>query len=617
MANRAYKNFTGDRGEYRAIAQLLETGAAINSLTSADTGWDLHLHLPEEPLAFLDNMQLSRATKGWKLSGRIAHVQVKSMELSSYPSLARGTVNGWIAGSTYGVPTFVLLLKAEDDIEFVDIADLVLFITQSDADAQAWKSGTEVGPVKLGKVRRRRFDPVNFSAIAHLYLTYPVLMSTVGSMVNDVLWSTPRTEEGSRALRKLVVALVDGHASETLAHAIGVGFTDDRYEFLGKVTSSLCKDSDWLDLNRDKILTDLAEPDSAEGISPKLYASVGSPGEDDDLSKFLTLIVRVSAKLASNSRSPRVNPAEFDDLNRRFYSQPGPEEYFDNRYNALMRHIGRKLPTDDATHEQGEPSVTEGPDNYSEDASEAAAKRDRFASLDATVLLHHAAETFTRLYLAHADRNPCPWVALTEMKQKGVFARKLRSLRERLQGQDKDLLDDLTEVFTRAGPSEPVGGTAAKQSWAGHREALAILLEFCVIHLLDDSNLYNAAKHGFGVSAHDGAMVLGDSKTEDDPYISFLDFNPREELPWTLVKTWVDPGRYLAVVLLISQQLGNLWKCASDHHSKDEVVGGDLDPEVVRQAIEDPALEVDTFSISTELRLDEDDQPPSPVGIYQ
>lgn len=79
MAYRSWGNFQGDRGEIEALSELLKTGAAINTLTASDTGWDLHLHLPEhsmfidtDPPSEVDNRYLK-----WRLSGRTAHVQVK------------------------------------------------------------------------------------------------------------------------------------------------------------------------------------------------------------------------------------------------------------------------------------------------------------------------------------------------------------------------------------------------------------------------------------------------------------------------------------------------------------------------------------------------------------
>ncbi|TFB50260.1 hypothetical protein [Cryobacterium tagatosivorans] len=301
--------------------------------------------------------------------------------------------------------------------------------------------------------------------------------------------------------------------------------------------------------------------------------------------------------------SPKVHPAEFDELNRRFYSRPGPNEYFDNRFTALVRHLGRELPTEKTEYKYGELSVIVGPGDSSSDDGPDTEERDRFAALDATVLLHHASESLARLYLAHADRNPCPWVALAEMKQPRVFPAKLRSLRDRLQDGDAELLDDLMEVFTYSKTYKAWGDTATPESWAQHREAIAVLMEFAVTRLLDDSNLYNSAKHGFGVSAGEAGLAFGDLIKHDGPAISFLDYSPRADTPWSLSTTWVDPERYLASVFLISQQLANLWNCARAHyrHEKRGPFGiANLDPESVRKAIRDaaPGFHVSTMAMS-------------------
>lgn len=274
------------------MIELLETGAAINSLSSSDTGWDLHLHMPEEPLAFLPEMILSQAKRGWKLGGRIVHVQVKSMKLSGYPSLNRGTVDGWIAGSKVGVPTFVLMLTAKG-IQFADVADLVRYVDGPTA---------KPGKVKLSSIRRRPFHKVTFSAIAHLYLTYPALMSTRGGEINEVLWSKPQSAAGAEAIRALVIALVDGHAAST-AILRGGPDSDDRQKRVGDVAFCLSQDEGWVDANRNLMLESLSEPDFAEGIEPVLYQLPRSRGADDDLSELLTLIVQIREKIANVEKS--------------------------------------------------------------------------------------------------------------------------------------------------------------------------------------------------------------------------------------------------------------------------------------------------------------------------
>jgi hypothetical protein len=308
----------------------------------------------------------------------------------------------------------------------------------------------------------------------------------------------------------------------------------------------------------------------------------------------------------SDCRSPKVHSAEFDELNRRFYTRPGPQEYFTNRFTALMRQIGQTAPTEDTTYTYGGLSVTDGPDDNPDDADEAKEECDRFAALDATVLLHHASESLVRLYLAHSERNPCPWVALAEMKQPRVFPAKLRNLKERLQRGDPELLDDLMEVFTYSKTSEHLAEPVTNESWEEHREAIAALLQFCTTRLLDDSNLYNSAKHGFGVSAGEAGIAVGDLIETRGPSISFLDFNPRANIPWNIATTWVNPERYLTAVFLISQQLGNLWNCARMHyrHEKAEpfrIVN--LNPETVREAIEntESGFHVSTMAMSLHL----------------
>lgn len=123
MARRTGSNVTGDLNEFRVAQLLLEHGVAINALTASDTGWDLHCHVPDDLIRQASTSSLS----SWNLSGRTAHVQVKSAPTDS---LNVGTARGWYTGTMSGVPTFMFctlnnhsVFSAPDDLEvWLDIA---------------------------------------------------------------------------------------------------------------------------------------------------------------------------------------------------------------------------------------------------------------------------------------------------------------------------------------------------------------------------------------------------------------------------------------------------------------------------------------------------------------
>ncbi|CAM4034724.1 hypothetical protein TSST111916_19070 [Tsukamurella strandjordii] len=100
MAKRTGSNVVGDLRELEVTGLLLEHGLAINALTSSDTGWDLHCHVPDD---LIYNASLA-GTQSWTLSGHTAHIQVKA---ANRDKLRLGTVQGWITGTASGVPTFM------------------------------------------------------------------------------------------------------------------------------------------------------------------------------------------------------------------------------------------------------------------------------------------------------------------------------------------------------------------------------------------------------------------------------------------------------------------------------------------------------------------------------
>lgn len=117
MARRTGSNARGDINELSCAISMIEHGFAVNALTATDTGWDLHCHIP-------DDLILSASAAGrnsWQLSGKTAHIQVKS---AATDSLSIGTVRGWLTGTASGVPTLMFghyrgrqVFSAPNDLE--------------------------------------------------------------------------------------------------------------------------------------------------------------------------------------------------------------------------------------------------------------------------------------------------------------------------------------------------------------------------------------------------------------------------------------------------------------------------------------------------------------------
>lgn len=105
------------------------------------------------------------------------------------------------------------------------------------------------------------------------------------------------------------------------------------------------------------------------------------------------------------------SPENYDELNEEFY-EGAPADYFMRRLTLLGLLADRAEELDDLMRT----SVSIGrlalrlegsPNPDSDEAREERQRRDRFVTTEAWTLLHHAAETILRLYLAHSEAEPC------------------------------------------------------------------------------------------------------------------------------------------------------------------------------------------------------------------
>jgi len=253
-----------------------------------------------------------------------------------------------------------------------------------------------------------------------------------------------------------------------------------------------------------------------------------------------------------------VSAAEWDALNERFYRM-SPHSYLEQRLRSLVLTIS----DDTDTGQLWDEGVGYRAIKISGQESAGREGIDRYAALESTVLLHHASESLLRLYLAHEYRTMCPWEALSAM----TSFRDVKARLTDLQGQldDDARLDDLMEVFVYTPDSSKFPGVSAEQ-WAGHRNALRLVLGAALEEVLGHAHIYNAAKHGLALLAGEVGMSLGE--VDNDPVISqsgpaltYLERAP----DWQITTTWVQPERNIALTVLVMDQLRNLWNVAQTH----------------------------------------------------
>jgi hypothetical protein len=161
MGNRQRQHYLGDLGEAEVYTELLHLGASINYLTQSDSGWDLHLHLPSEPI----DVASSPPIKSWTLSGRVAHVQVKKKTSRAAPKLDLETARGWVTGTRSGVPTFLFIVDEEGNLEYATPKSLSEWIGQVSTRPER-KMGTE-------KLQTYVYTRPKFGRVLHLWSRYP------------------------------------------------------------------------------------------------------------------------------------------------------------------------------------------------------------------------------------------------------------------------------------------------------------------------------------------------------------------------------------------------------------------------------------------------------------
>ncbi|NYJ19776.1 hypothetical protein HNR05_001567 [Leifsonia psychrotolerans] len=114
------------------------------------------------------------------------------------------------------------------------------------------------------------------------------------------------------------------------------------------------------------------------------------------------------------------------------------------------------------------------------------------------------------MYLAHANRNPCPWLEVAKLTNFREFIQRIAALAESLG--DDEVLDDLAEVFSyRAMPEFILGGDPTAM-WKDHRAGLRDLISAAIRIILDDAHIYNSAKHGMAIVSSDLGLSIGEGE---------------------------------------------------------------------------------------------------------
>lgn len=171
MPTRTKANKSGDVGELSVILDMVQLGAAVNSLAQSDYGWDAHVHTPEDALT------VGNLPDSWKMSGLSAHIQVKNADSGKGARVKIGSLRAWLAGSKVGTPTFYFFVKRESPrYASPKMLNAVLDHFKDDSDDRE---------ISIGHRRTRPADYQVFSHLLRLWTRYPRVLLNAHVFVDD------------------------------------------------------------------------------------------------------------------------------------------------------------------------------------------------------------------------------------------------------------------------------------------------------------------------------------------------------------------------------------------------------------------------------------------------
>ena len=298
-----------------------------------------------------------------------------------------------------------------------------------------------------------------------------------------------------------------------------------------------------------------------------------------------------------------VAAARYHQLNERFYDAD-PGDYFRIRLSTLLLVAGRSGDLLSLLQEGVAYGRIRAAANV--DAEIDATSVARYVAMESQVLLHHAAEAFIRLFLAHSGNPPCPWFELSAETNFGRFKKRVED--ELVKPHRREALEE-EAAFILLGRRDPVPGEDPER-WSNATENLTMFLRVLAERWLKDSRVYNAMKHGLAVIPGDALFQILDDdgkaiRLGEGTSVEYLE--PRE---WekdergrrirregqTTIR-WLDIQEALGLVEVAGLMIDSLWLVAQHRYLGNGAEGRLFFPDGLKPAdLRGPRSSVQTFS---------------------
>lgn len=197
---------------------------------------------------------------------------------------------------------------------------------------------------------------------------------------------------------------------------------------------------------------------------------------------------------------------------------------------------------------------------------------ERFVAVDSEVLLHHAAETVLRAYLAFASRPDAPWLEIAAEWHARDFKKKVKRRFHDRPATSDDL--DETAVLLLGSARPPDDGTSY-EDWRRATINIETFLREFAAHWLDGSVTYNSLKHGLAARAVEQSLHIGSDQAEGTPVeidgmtLAVVEGQRRKEdesIEWFMTTKWVHIEANLTLVWIATQLLKSAWAIAGSSY---------------------------------------------------